>query len=97
MQAIAEAAAAEISENATTYFQALGTDGAGVTLLDGPTVSEVGPSLRERLEWPMRILLGVLVGLGLIFLFEYLDTSLRKRSEVETLGIRVIGEIPKHR
>jgi capsular polysaccharide biosynthesis protein len=97
LEAIANAAATEISENATTYFQALGTEGAGVTVLDGPTIGVVGASLRDRLEWPMRIGLGLLIGFGLIFLLEYLDNSLRKRSEVETLGMRVIGEIPKHR
>lgn len=95
--AIANAAAEEITENANVYFQALGTEGAGVTVLDGPTTSTVGASLRDRLEWPMRIGLGLLVGIGLIFLLEYLDTSLRKRSEVETLGLPVIGEIPKHK
>jgi capsular polysaccharide biosynthesis protein len=97
LAAIANAAAAEISENAATYFQALGTEGAGVTVLDGPAISMVGASLRDRLEWPMRVGLGLLVGLGLIFLLEYLDTSIRKREEVETLGLRVIGEIPKDR
>jgi len=97
LEAIANAAAAEISENASTYFKALGTQGAGVTVMDGPSISAVGPSLRERLEWPLRIGLGVLVGLGLLFLLEYLDNSIRKRSEVEMLGLRVIGEIPKHR
>jgi capsular polysaccharide biosynthesis protein len=97
LTAIADAAAAEITENAATYFQALGTEGAGVTVLDGPTIEVVGASLRERLEWPMRIGLGLLVGLGLIFLLDYLDTSVRNRREVEMLGLRVIGEIPKHR
>lgn len=95
--AIAHAAADEITENATLYFQALGTEGAGVTLLDGPTIGVVGPSLRDRLEWPLRVGLGLLVGIGLIFLLEYLDTSLRSRREVEALGLRVIGEIPKPR
>jgi capsular polysaccharide biosynthesis protein len=97
LAAIANAAAAEITENAATYFQALGTEGAGVTVLDGPSISLVGASLGDRLEWPMRIGLGLLVGLGLIFLLEYLDTSVRNRREVETLGLRVIGEIPKDR
>jgi capsular polysaccharide biosynthesis protein len=95
--AIANAAAAEITENAPIYFQALGSEGAGVTVLDGPTVGVVGASLRDKLEWPLRVGLGLLVGLGLIFLLEYLDTSVRNRREVETLGLRVIGEIPKHR
>lgn len=97
LEAIANAAADEITENAATYFQALGTEGAGVTVLDGPTIGVVGASLRDRLEWPLRVGLGLLVGIGLIFLLEYLDTSLRNRQEVEALGVRVIGEIPKSR
>lgn len=97
LAAIADAAAAEITENAATYFQALGTEGAGVTVLDGPAISVVGASLRDRLEWPMRVGLGLLVGLGLVFLLDYLDSSVRNRREVEMLGLRVIGEIPKDR
>lgn len=97
LEAIAQAAAAELSENATVYFTALGTEGAGVTLLDGPVVGVVGPGLRARLEWPLRVALGLLVGIGLVFLLDYLDTSLRSRREVEALGLRVLGEIPKHR
>ena len=97
LEAIANAAAAEITENAATYFQVLGNEGAGVTVLDGPTISVVGPSLRDRVEWPLRIGLGLLVGVGLVFLLDYLDTSVRNRREVEMLGLRVIGEIPKHR
>jgi capsular polysaccharide biosynthesis protein len=97
LEAIAKAAAAEITENAATYFQVLGNEGAGVTVLDGPTISAVGPSLRDRIEWPLRIGLGLLVGAGLVFLLDYLDTSVRNRREVEMLGLRVIGEIPKHR
>jgi capsular polysaccharide biosynthesis protein len=68
-----------------------------VTLLDGPAVGAVGPGLRDRLEWPLRIALGLLVGVGLLFLLDYLDTSVRSRREVESLGLRVIGEIPKDR
>lgn len=97
LAAITNAAAAEITENAATYFHALGTEGAGVTVLDGPTIGVVGATLRDQLEWPMRVGLGLLVGLGLIFLLEYLDSSVRTRQEVEMLGLRVIGEIPKHR
>lgn len=97
LAAIADAAAAELSENAQVYFEALGTQGAGVTVLDSPSIGRVGPGLRERLEWPLRIGLGLLVGLGLVFLLDYLDTSLRTRQEVEALGLRMLGEIPKHR
>ena len=97
LEAIAEAAAAELAENAALYFQQLGTEGAGVTLLDGPVVAPVGPSLRDRFEWPLRLVLALLVGLGLVFLVDYLDTSVRSAAELESLGLRMIGEIPKHR
>ena len=97
LEAIANAAAAELSENAPVYFQQLGTAGAGVTVIDGPAVGVVGPSLRDRLEWPLRIGLGLLVGLGLVFLLDYLDASVRDRRMAEALGLPVIGEIPKHR
>jgi capsular polysaccharide biosynthesis protein len=97
LRAIADAVAAELSENAAFYFRQLGTDGAGVTLLDGPNLTAVGPSLRTRLELPLRVLLGFLVGVGLLFLLDYLDTSVRERQELEALGWAVLGEIPKHK
>lgn len=95
LEAIAQAAAAELTENAQFYFNQLGTEGAGVTLLDGPGVSEVAPSLRSRVELPLRILLGLLVGIGLVFLLDYLDTSVRDRRELEEMGLTVLGEIPR--
>ncbi len=94
---IAQAAAAELEENAGRYFQALGTEGASVTLLDGPHVVPVGPGLRSRLEWPLRLILALAVGVGLVFLLEYLDTSVRRAEELEALGLEVLGAIPKQR
>ncbi len=35
-------------------------------------------------------------GVALAFLTEYLDPTLRSRSEVEALGLPVIAEIPRH-
>jgi capsular polysaccharide biosynthesis protein len=94
---IAGAVAAELRENAVSYFRLLGTDGAGVTLIDGPTIGAVGPGLRSRLEAPLRILLGFLVSVGLIFFLDYLDTSVRNRRELEAMGLPIIGEIPRHK
>ena len=95
MRAIAEAAAVELAENAAGYFQQLGTDGAGVTLIDGPSTGAVGPSLRSRLDLPLRMALAFLVGVGLVFLLDYFDNSIRRRDDLAELGIAVIGEIPK--
>lgn len=95
LRQMAEAAAAELAEDAPAYFEQLGTPGAGVTLIDGPNLSAVGPGVREQIELPLRVLLGVLVGVGIVFLLHYLDTSVRRRAELEEMGLRVLGEIPK--
>jgi capsular polysaccharide biosynthesis protein len=92
---IAQAAAAELSENAPAYFQQLGTYGAGVTLIDGPSLGVTGPGVRDRIELPLRILLGFLVGLGIVFLLHYLDNSVRTRDQLEQIGLPVLGTIPR--
>lgn len=97
LAAMADAAAEELEENAHAYFQQLGTDRAEVTLLDAPVIYTIGPSLRERLEWPMRIGLALIVGIAIAFLIEYLDTSVRNRQDLEELGLVILGEIPKKR
>lgn len=96
-EAIAAAAAAEITEDAAFYFQQLGTEGAGVTLIDGPAVGEVGPDLRARLEFPLRLLLALVAGIGLIFLLDYLDTGVRDAKGVAALGLPLLGAIPRHK
>lgn len=97
LRLMADAAAAELAQNAPSYFEQLGTPGAGVTLIDGPNVSVVGPGVREQIELPLRVLLGVLVGIGLVFLLHYLDTSVRRAAELEAMGLQVLGEIPRRR
>jgi len=92
---IAQAAAAELTENAALYFAQLGTPEVVSTLLDGPTVVAVGPDLRSRIELPLRILLGFVAGIVLVFLLDYLDTSLRRPQELEDLGLPVLGAIPR--
>lgn len=95
VEAIAQAAAAELIENTPFYFQQLGTENAGVTLIDGPTVNAVGGGVRDQVELPLRLLLAFLVGVGLVFLLHYLDDAVRSARELEALGIQVIGVIPR--
>ena len=97
LEQIARAAADELIENTGFYFQQLGTDQAGVTLIDGPSIGPVGGGVRDQVELPLRILLAFLVGVGIVFLLHYLDDSVRDRADVEALGMRVIGEIPRSR
>ncbi|NLE77551.1 MAG: hypothetical protein GX605_12480 [Chloroflexi bacterium] len=94
LRAIARAAAEELQANNAWYFAQLGAQGATVQLIDPPSVSPVGPSLRQRLDLPIRLLLALFVGLSLAFLLDYLDDTVRGRRELEALGLSVLGEIP---
>ncbi len=94
LREITQAAAAELVENTQFYFQQLGTDEAGITLIDGPSVGLVGASVREQVELPLRLLLGFLVGVGIVFLLAYFDTSVRRADDLEALGLTVLGQIP---
>lgn len=97
LEAIARAAAEELAQNTPFYFQQLGTENAGVTLIDGPTIGVVGGGVREQVELPLRVLLALLVGVGLVFLMHYLDNAVRTERDLEASGIRVLGTIPKKR
>ena len=97
LHAIADAAVAELEENAGSYFAQLGTQGAGVHILDSPTVVPVGQSTRERVEWPLRILLALVAGIVVAFLQEYLDDTVRRREELEEMGLPILVAIPRPR
>ncbi len=95
LQAIADAAVAELEQNASSYFAQLGTQGAGVQLMDSPTVVPVGQSARERVEWPLRILLALVAGVGVAFLREYMDDTVRRREELEEMGLPFLVAVPR--
>ncbi len=92
---IAAAAAAELTEKSADYFQQLGTPEAVITVLDEPVVMAVGPDLRRRLEFPLRVILGLVAGIGLVFVLEYLDTSVRRTRDLEGIGLPVVTIVPK--
>jgi len=94
-QKIAEAAVKNLSENNGKYFAQLGSAGAMLTVIDKPVVSPVGRSLRDQLDIPIRVVIALLAGIALAFMLDYLDTSVRDARDAESLGLRVIGEIPR--
>jgi capsular polysaccharide biosynthesis protein len=96
-QKIAEAAVKNLGENNAKYFAQLGAVGASVAVIDKPVASAVAPSLRERLDIPIRVALALLAGIALAFILDYLDTSVRDARDAEALGLRVLGEIPSAR
>ena len=49
-------------------------------------------------EIGLRTVIGLLIGIGLAFLLDYLDASVRTRDEAEDLlRLPVLGEIPRTR
>jgi len=70
-------------------------DGATVTALDSVLIGAAPPSLRNRLDIPIRIALGLAFGVALAFIVHYFDPRLRERGELEALGFNIVGEIPK--
>ena len=95
LAAIADAAAEVLSEEVGTFLPQTLADEVEARLVDRGAIVPVSPGLRERLDLPLRLLLGLVGGLALVFLLDYLDDSVRGRADLEALGIVVIGEIPR--
>jgi hypothetical protein len=95
LQAIARAALEVLQSRNRAYFPQVGSAPAEVTFLDEPIVVPAPPPLTNRFAPLIRVGLGLIAGLGLAFLAHYLDPTLRLREEVESLGLPVIGTLPR--
>ena len=94
---IADALAQVLRERGATYFAQLSAESAVVSLIDPPSISQIGASLRQRLDLPLRLVLALLAGVGLAFLWDYLDITIRNRADLEELGLPILAEIPVRR
>jgi capsular polysaccharide biosynthesis protein len=80
----------------TAYFAPqLGGQKAHVILLDDPQITTAPPSLPNRFAPLIRLAIGILVGVVLAFLADYLDTTIRETKELKRLGLDVIGVLPR--
>jgi len=68
-----------------------------ITVIDPPTLVPGGPGLRERLDLPLRLALALVAALGLVFLLDYLDDTVRNAEDLEEMGLVVLAEIPRRR
>lgn len=94
---IAQAVADTVQEDAARFFPQTFAYGAQAILVDGPHVSPVVPGLRDRLEGPARVFLALLVGLGLVFLWHYLDDRVWEGEDLAELNLPVLAEVPSPR
>ncbi len=92
---ITDAVITVLETRSQAYFGQLGGAPAAVTILHRAPVSAAPPPLMNRFDALLRIGIGVIVGLGLAVLAYAFDPILRRRDEVERLGFKVVGSIPK--
>lgn len=93
---VAEALADELVENSGTYYPQIGDLGPAVRLLDNPEPMALPPSIRAQLAEPaVRIGLALFTGVGLAFLWHYLDPTVQEAEELEELGWEVVARIPR--
>jgi capsular polysaccharide biosynthesis protein len=95
LEAIAEAATVVLQTRSGDYFPQVEASGLIVTALDDPAIGAVPPPLTARLNPVVRFGMGVAAGFALVFLVEYLDRTVRTRSELEKMGLVVLAEIPR--
>jgi capsular polysaccharide biosynthesis protein len=96
LRIIADAVITVLQTQNQTYFgPQLGDTPADVILLDDPAIAPAPPPLTDRFGPLVQIAVGVLAGLALAVLVEYLDPTLRERDDLRRAGIQVVGSIPK--
>jgi len=95
LQALGDATIKVLSTRSQAYFAQLGGQPAAVTILGQTPVTPAPPAIIDRLGSLIRVGLGLIAGIALAFLAHYLDPVLRRREDVESLGLPVVGVIPR--
>lgn len=94
---IANAVAQLLPTEVARHLAQVGQSNVTASLIDAPAIALVGPSLREKLDLPIRLALALLAGIVLAFALDYLDDGVRSRQEIESAGVHVLAEIPSAR
>jgi capsular polysaccharide biosynthesis protein len=93
---VANAVAGELTENSAAYYPQLKDLQPAVRLLDEPAPAPMPPSLRAQLMGPaIKVALALFVGVGLAFLWHYLDPTVHEARELEAMGWEVLARIPR--
>jgi len=92
---IAKAADDEITTNGQSYYKDLNSADLAVAVPDPAHSEGLSGRLLDFLFVIARVVSGLIVGIGLAFLFNYLDDRINGPDDAELLGLRVIGAIPQ--
>jgi uncharacterized protein involved in exopolysaccharide biosynthesis len=93
---VGNAMMAELAENARAYFPQIGESAIAPfsRLDDGQARLDVG-NVRQQLNVPLRVALALAAGAVLALLAHLLDPVIRSRREIENMGMRVLGQVPR--
>lgn len=94
---LSQALADVLAQGRPAYFEQFRDAGTPVVmhLIDPPSLSTVGASLRSRMELPLRLGLALIGGVALAFFLEYLDDSVHGPRDLKAAGLEVLGTIPR--
>jgi len=92
---VIEAAISVLETTSANYFPQLGGAAPAVRVLNFNEAAASAPSLPNRFAPFLKVGLGLLAGLGLATLAYYLDPFVRRRSELEELGLPVLATLSK--
>ena len=95
LEKIAAATITVLQTQNQEYFPQLATEPAQITPLDEIDVVRTTPPLTSRFRPFIRLLIGLAAGIGLAFLADYLDDTIRSTNDLEQLDVTVIGAVPK--
>ncbi len=92
---IVEGAITMLQQRGLEYWGREESSSLDVSPLDLPDEAEPATGVFGLLlDVILRSMLAAIAGIGLAFLRHYLDQSLRRRDDVEALGLEVVGAIP---
>ncbi len=92
---MAQAAVAMIQEKGLSYWARNDSAQLDISVLEQPAEAErAGGIVQLALDLVLRTLLAFLLALGIAFLRHYLDQTVRRRNDIEALGLEVAGVIP---
>lgn len=94
---IIEATTTVLNEQHVAALPQIETETAVIIVpVDDPIINPISAGIRSQLDIPLRLVAAVLSGLGLAFIIDYLDPTIRERQEIQALGLNILGEIPKN-
>ncbi|HYN88070.1 MAG TPA: hypothetical protein VER55_06050 [Ardenticatenaceae bacterium] len=95
-EGIGRAVSQAAQNDAAALLADLWGSGVNIGVIDEEGPQLIPPTIRERLDLPLRVILAGMAAVMLAFLLDYLDDSVRTRKEAEQLLGPVLAEIPKN-